>query len=531
MVDMRSLLAAQKSLMTLAGSLWFAGLVASDYHHRNYLHRMIDGLIASHQNLVDQGNYYPLSIKLERLSLIDRGFQGLAMYVTGERKLGPSSFPNQIDLNLIPAPQKGSIGYEGLFHYRILYAFANQDYALMMDWRPPMAWPLAGVWSLVVLLALIVSIILRQRRDIDGLGRIRNEYAVLTASRVIHFIKTYSHFAGEVYKWLQEVGTEQPLPDGAQASMAGFALSQIEMEGVRSILRLGNYKGALGSTDITATVNLLVECYRKDELEVRYSFGHHSSLAIDRDVFIATVGNLIKNACDYSDGLMWVKTTEDNSTICVIVSNTGKRLTGLERKNILSDGYSIEGQSGLGLGICQVWLARVGGSLELESTHGATTFIAKFPMATQAKKPRVRKPGRVPKTGLSHIALVEDLPSFRKVLEQEWQLNGWTVKSFSDPHRFLDELDQDIESFKVIVIDRHLKGFDAVRERFCDACRHSGFKGGIVLYTGDLSPAENRHATHLFNKVVHKGDEVDWQKVLDPWLGPVPEATSKQRKT
>ena len=166
-------------------------------------------------------------------------------------------------------------------------------------------------------------------------------------------MKTHLHYANELYKWTEELSQEES-PEFKEVK-EGFKNSQIEMEN-SLILRLGNYKGSQNLLDVGQTCDLLFDSYKSQQTYIKKYYEHKSPLQVDRDIFIATAGNLIKNACEYSDGLIWIKTQESKHDFSLQISNTGRTLSPSDIKKILNEGGSLQGQSGLGLSIAKYGL-------------------------------------------------------------------------------------------------------------------------------------------------------------------------------
>ncbi len=501
-----------RSSLIAAGILSAISVLIIDQAYRFHVKNSFMAIITANKNAIDLEDYFQALLATERFGEEYPSFQSTAFYARDKRVSGSSEWPEFLSLDSSEhLLVKGNL----LQGYTAYFRFQNKDYVLAQRfYHENAALYLAAIFILCIF-ASVLFLFLTRRFDLDGAQKIRNDFAVSLGAKAIHFVKTHIHYANEVYKWLRELHQDGIEPN-IDSALSGFEKSQIEMEGIRSILRIASFTKVQGYLNVEENIAALIDCYRNEKIVVQTYYGHQSLLHVDRDIFIATVGNLIKNACEYSFGLVWIKTEEHGDTFIISVSNTGEFLKVSKLRKIVGDGRSFEGSTGLGLSICQVWMEKIGGNLTIHSSMASNTFELAFP-----NKPakRIKVEAKVePKEHFSgqhqRIALIEDLPSFQEKLKNQFADLGISLECFSDADSFFAFFEEKHSTIDAVVCDRHLLGFDSVRDRFPDACRYYGFTGKLILYTHDLSPAENKGANHQFDLVIQKDAKVDWREII-----------------
>ena len=113
---------------------------------------------------------------------------------------------------------------------------------------------------------------------------------------------------------------------------------------------------------------------KKVKIESKISTSTH--VLIDKNKFIATIINLVKNACeafeDETTKNIFVIAEEVNNRIEIRVSNNAKPIENPER--IFEQGYTTKSSgNGLGLIICKSNIEKMNGSLELVKTDKFST--------------------------------------------------------------------------------------------------------------------------------------------------------------
>ena len=505
-----------RSTMIISIVLFICGLFILDNYYRSVLKNSFYAVLTANKEIIENENYFALLVSFKRFKSFYPELESFSFYVRGQRKSGNSSWPLYLDENNQYSPETAHLKLVGFFKYKLDYIFLDQDYLISIAYVDnKIYYNILGILFLSLILPFSLAILCR-KWDLDNTQKIRNEYAVSLAAKAIHFVKTHIYFANELYKWTLEISKERENDPNFSKVISGFQNSQIEMEGIKSILRINSFIKASENIDVEKMLDLLLRCYKDNKVFIKKYFEHKNTLNIDRDVFIATVGNVLKNACEYSSGLVWIKTQENKNSFTILISNTGRYLNQSDVKKILRRGQSLEGSTGLGLTICQVWMDKIGGKLRIQSHKGANTFELIFPniLKTLVKKNKEKK-SSIDKWHKNRVVIIEDIPSFKNKLCSEIEVLGFKAESYSDIDAFFNELENSFDSIDTIIVDRHLRGFDAVRDRFVDACRHYGYKGKVFLYTGDMSPAINRNAVNHFDLVLQKDEKVEWKKILN----------------
>lgn len=506
-----------RSTMLLSAALFMFGVGILDQYYRQIMrNNLAAALIANDEAIVGE-NYSRFLLNFDRFSAAIPAHLSHALYVRGQRRSGDSHWPLYLQDTTTSPTNSTQINLIGLFRYRLTYTFYNQDYLFFLDYQERNLFEkLLFLLMACIFLPVTITMIAR-KLDLDNTLRIRNDFAVSLAAKAIHFVKTHVYYANELFKWTSELVKTEDSHQLKQI-LEGFQSSQIEMEGIKSILRLPAFKKSLEYIDVSSMLDQLLKCYGTDKVVVKKYYEHINKLNIDRDIFVATAGNILKNACEYSSGLVWIKTLEERGHFHILISNTGRYLDRKSVKQILLQGQSLEGSSGLGLSICQVWMDKIGGKLTVQSHKGANTFELVFPNNNRKEDfqdEKIRTEDiKDSFSAEGNIIIIEDIPSFRDQLCYEIKKLGFSVDAFSDMDSFFDYFEQEYSKVSVVVVDRHLRGFDAVRDRFADACRHYGYQGRIVLYTGDMSPSINKEADYQFDLVLHKDEQIDWKSIL-----------------
>ncbi|HZK66457.1 MAG TPA: ATP-binding protein, partial [Chloroflexota bacterium] len=102
---------------------------------------------------------------------------------------------------------------------------------------------------------------------------------------------------------------------------------------------------------------------------------------------VLIVGNLVENALDAVSSLeeerrhVWVSVYLDEVELLVEVEDTGVGIPAEDRESILERGFSTKpGSKGIGLSLVMLEVARLGGTLDLESQVGVgSRFVVRLP--------------------------------------------------------------------------------------------------------------------------------------------------------
>jgi hypothetical protein len=451
--------------------------------------------------------------------------KSIGIYVSGERRTGSGELPEHIVLSEKAIPDLVQISMQGFFTYDAYYLFSHTHHVLYGKFAEPDRIFVLGFLFLVSILGFICIYWVSTLLDVDRIQVQALKHAFSLSGRTLHGLKTHFIHANHLHRIV--TGSAFPLNAEQKLIVRDFELSRVEMDGHMSIMRLDSFKGCRETIDLAANLHHLVQIYRRSNIVWDIQCNHSSLLPVDRDIFTATVGNLIKNAFDFSDKRVWVTTDEKNNSIQITISNTGKRIPKDKLNRILKLGHAEGSGTGLGLHICREWLGKLGGSLVLESNSGATVAEVSIPLSKglgddqevvptnldQGFKEGVRPTHEEMLPGL-RIAIIDDLESLRITLSTHLKALGVVCETFDSIKSFLDRIEKDVSAFQVVIVDRILRGENAVQDRFPDTCRYLGFTGTLILYSCDSSSFQNPNANHGFDWVIPKDEKVDWNKVL-----------------
>lgn len=147
--------------------------------------------------------------------------------------------------------------------------------------------------------------------------------------------------------------------------------------------------------------------------------------------------NLIFNAVDAmpADGMITVRTKQEDGFAKIEVSDTGTGMTEEVRKRCLDPFFSTKGERGTGLGLSMVFgiVQRHGGTIDIRSELGVgTTFIVSLPLQGAPAGPEsVAKNGaRVPRS-LS-VLVVDDEQQVRDFISAALEADGHRVEMAND---------------------------------------------------------------------------------------------------
>lgn len=157
-----------------------------------------------------------------------------------------------------------------------------------------------------------------------------------------------------------------------------------------SIKMSGNSLLELKACDTTLIEKYCIELVLQEALKLSEVYGVQkdvqinseiktsSHVFIDKTKFMATIINLIKNACeafeDEPKKEIFVKAVQEKNIIKISVSNNAKPIT--EPEKIFSEGYTTKSTgNGLGLIICKSNIEKMNGNLKLlKSDSDSTVF-------------------------------------------------------------------------------------------------------------------------------------------------------------
>jgi signal transduction histidine kinase len=524
----------------MLGSLFFA-TIAYDYSSRTRIRDILLSSIYSSNVLVQSNNFQLLAINLQSLKNFNPFVESLGIYVSGERRTGSGESPKEIRLTEPLMPDFVKISLSGFFTYKAYYSFSNTQNLLYGSFAEPnRIWVLMLIYLIIILFfAMIywITVFL----DLDRIQEQALKYALSLSGRTLHGLKTHMIHANRLYQILTQ--GKFTLTDEQRVIIKDFDLSRVEMDGHMSIMRLDNFKTCREKIDLESNLMRLVEVYQRSGIGFEIKCKHHSKFPVDADILTATAGNIIKNAFDFSDQRVWITTEEYSGKIRITVSNTGKRISKKDLIELSKSSYTGGHGTGLGLHICRAWMNKLGGTFELDSNAGATVAEITFPLTVpntrsfsgvsnsnhiQVSLSKEIEPHVTPHENPTHqvtstpsnqaqeicIAVIDDVASFRMTLANQLKKLNVNCETFDSLASFLDQIEKDPIAFHAVIVDRHLRGENAVRDRFPDSCKYLGFKGSVILYSCDPSETHNPKAKHGFDLLLPKDDEVDWHWVV-----------------
>lgn len=189
--------------------------------------------------------------------------------------------------------------------------------------------------------------------------------------------------------------------------------------------------------------------------------------------------NLLSNAIKYTDSgsvsltVDWEKESEDNGTLLIKVSDTGRGLNEVEKEQILqefcrlADHKNIEGL-GLGLSITQKLIALLGGTLRIDSMiNEGTDFVVSIPLLrVDSVTGDVYSPDsciNVLSKHLFHILLIDDDSIQLNMVKMLLEKRGYNVTATLDPKQVIPLLGSN--HFDLLITDiqmRDMSGLELV---------------------------------------------------------------------
>jgi two-component system, sensor histidine kinase len=241
----------------------------------------------------------------------------------------------------------------------------------------------------------------------------------------------------------------------------------------------------------------------------------------DPVLFERLLRNLVDNAFKYtSAGSVMLAAEAGDSTVRIVVRDTGPGIPAAERERIFEEFYQIDNPErdraqGLGLGLAIVRrLARLLGlQVELESTPGrGSTFAVTLSSQLGARAPGPTPPAATtPESRLLdgvHVLVIDDEPAVRvgmRTLLESWGCRVAACSGYAEAERLLDEYALEVD---VIVADfrlrEHENGIETVR-------RLRARLGDVpaLLVSGDTAPERLREARDSGLPFLHKPVSAD----------------------
>lgn len=239
--------------------------------------------------------------------------------------------------------------------------------------------------------------------------------------------------------------------------------------------------------------------------------------------------NLLSNAIKYTNSgsvtltVNWEKESEDNGTLLIEVSDTGRGLNEVEKEQILqefcrlADHKNIEGL-GLGLSITQKLIALLGGTLRIDSMiNEGTKFVVSIPLL---RVDRVAEDMYSPDSCINvlskhlfHILLVDDDSIQLNMVKMLLEKRGYNVTATLDPKQVIPLLGS--TRFDLLITDiqmRNLSGLELVEQVRKMYPKSSPSPLRIVALSG-ISYLNEQELVHLgFDAMINK--PVSTEKLL-----------------
>jgi CheY-like chemotaxis protein len=168
-------------------------------------------------------------------------------------------------------------------------------------------------------------------------------------------------------------------------------------------------------------------------------------------------------------GFRGLMTAQENDTVTIGVRDQGPGVPAAERERIFERFYQLEqpstrnvGGSGLGLAICKAIVEAHGGRIWVaEAPGGGADFVFSLPAMPVAETHAVRPGPNVlvqPRSGATHVLVVDDDPAMRRLLETSLPDAGYQVHTVVEAQAALEHVIQ--HQPDVILLDVMLPGMD-----------------------------------------------------------------------
>jgi signal transduction histidine kinase len=141
--------------------------------------------------------------------------------------------------------------------------------------------------------------------------------------------------------------------------------------------------------DLGSVVRTAVETLRKDhpQHEVDVAISGATRIHADATQAAVVVSELLRNAVQAAEGSARIQVAvrdDPPGTVRLEISDTGRGLSELDCEHLFDPFYSgRQAGRGLGFGLCKVWriVTLHGGTVDVESGSGRTTFTVRWPAA------------------------------------------------------------------------------------------------------------------------------------------------------
>jgi DNA-binding response OmpR family regulator/signal transduction histidine kinase/CHASE3 domain sensor protein len=181
--------------------------------------------------------------------------------------------------------------------------------------------------------------------------------------------------------------------------------------------------------------------------------------------------NLLDNARKFAPpgSVITIHAVQDNDTVTIGVRDQGPGVPAAERERIFDRFYQLEqpstrnvGGSGLGLAICKAIVEAHGGRIWVaQASGGGADFVFSLPAMPIAETHAVTAGPNVlvqPRSGATHVLVVDDDPAMRRLLETSLPEVGYHVHTVVEAQAALENVIQ--HQPDVILLDVMLPGMD-----------------------------------------------------------------------
>ena len=346
------------------------------------------------------------------ISLYHRDGVLIARYPGGSDQVGKSfaAFPMFTDHLTRSASgsytaEQGAFSFKRLVSYRALddeplvVSVAQDMSTLLAPWRMQAYAAAIALAALLVLLAALVTMFLRQQRLRDLAHERTAQSEKLEA--LGHFTGSVSHdFANllHVISASLRVLALEPA-DRARTREAMAVADRAVMRGAQLIDRLASFARRQPLNVHAADLNALIRdsgsllrqlVGAKTRIDEELAADLPPCVLDDTELEVALV-NLLVNARDAGAKRIVLRTNERApGQVCLSVRDDGAGMTEAVRHRAFEPYYTTKGGAGTGLGLSQVYgfMRQIGGDVQIESQPGAgTTFHLLFPKAAVFQAP------------------------------------------------------------------------------------------------------------------------------------------------
>ena len=222
----------------------------------------------------------------------------------------------------------------------------------------------------------------------------------------------------------------------------------------------------------------------------------------DRQVCEQAATNLLSNAIKYGEGKqLKLHLSYDGSVFTFRVTDKGKGMSAEDLETArapfgtIRKGDDQTQGTGLGLPLTHVMLANAGGSLTLQSEglgHGTmATMQLPLPKSISSNPKIVGRPKGLPawvndckrSAHPVRVLLVDDSTLILKMMSRLCAKIGIDYDTATNGEAALDLMAQQHKQYTLVLIDRCMPGVNG--DVACRRARVAGYKGAVVLLTGD----------------------------------------------